>query len=81
MLRYHLPEEQTDGETSQALALSPDRGGTGKQPGRRPSLVTHRESHKGQAFLLQRRVRIAQIPAQNSPRSTISHWVVCWVVS
>ena len=34
VLRSHLPEEQTDGEASQALALCPDRGGTGKQPGR-----------------------------------------------
>jgi hypothetical protein len=80
MLRSHLPEEQTDGETSQAQALSSDRGGTGKQPGRRPSLVTHRESHKGQVCILQRRVRIASIPSQISLRSTISHWVVCWVV-
>ena len=30
VLRSHLPEEQTDGETSQALALCPDRGGIGK---------------------------------------------------
>ena len=30
MLRSHLPEEQTDGETSQTLALCPDRGGIGK---------------------------------------------------
>jgi hypothetical protein len=33
-----------------------------------------------QAFPWKRRVRIAQIPALNSLRSTISSWVVCWVV-
>jgi hypothetical protein len=51
-----------------------------KQPGRSPGLVTRRESHKGQVFILQRQVRIASIPTQISLRSTISPWVVGWVV-